>query len=95
MSKEKKSKKKEADKALRFRVSAVRDVMAVTLRRNYSIAKNHLPGLSEHEFIAGLSMGLVDASCSILGLDKNMPKNWTIDIIIDLLKTLKDIPNDE
>ena len=69
--------------------------MTLSLGNSYKMAKKHLPELDEHEFVAGLLMALVDTSCLILGFDKNLPKKWAIDIIIDLLKNLKNVPYDK
>lgn len=87
--KNKKNKEEEANKALRFRVSAVRSVMTMSLERSYKMGKTHFPELTEHEFIAGLLMALIDATSSILDFSKDMPKSLVAGVIIDLLNDLK------
>lgn len=95
MSKEKKSKRKESFNSFRFRVKTVRSVMTESLKGAFETGKTHFPGLTEHEFMAGLMMALVDATYSILGFSKIVPKSFVIGVIIDLFKDLKDAIKDE
>lgn len=93
--KTKKTNQEEAVKALMFRVNAVRTVMTLSIKRGYNIGKEHISGLDEHEFISGLLMAVVDATILILNLDRSAPKVLTIEMLIELLKELKDINYEE
>ena len=93
--KTKKTKKEDANEEVKFRVNAVRTVMTMSLKRSFRVGKEHLAGLNEHEFIAGLLMAIVDATISILKIDRSIPKSMAIDMVIDLLKTLRDVNYDE
>lgn len=93
--KTKKTKKEDSQKDMEFRVNAVRTVMTMSLKKSYKVSKEHFPKLDEHEFIAGLLMALVDATYPILGIDRTTPRSWVLDMVIDLLKGLKQALDDE
>lgn len=93
--KTKKTKKEDSQKEMEFRVNAVRTVMTMSLKRSYKVSKEHLPNIDEHEFIAGLLMAVVDAIYPILGIDRTTPRSWVLDMVIELLKGLKEALDDE
>lgn len=93
--KEKKTNKEQAEAKAKYRMSAVRTVMTMSLKRSYKVGVEHLAGLNEYEYIAGLLMAVVDVTISVLKFDRSIPKSMAIDMVIDLLKTLREIDYDE
>ena len=93
--KEKKTNKEEVKEEMKYRINAVRTVMTISLKRSCKLGIEHLAGLDEHEFMAGLLMAVVDVTIPVLKLDRTLPKSFVIDIVIDLLKTLRDIDYDD
>lgn len=101
--KTKKTKKEDADNELKFRVdevrtvrvNAVRTVMTMSLKRGFRAGKKHFPKLDKYEFVAGLLMAVIDATISILGIDRTIPRSLVIGMVINMLEGLKEALEDE